>query len=440
MRVALAALAAAATAALSGTAAAAPADGPAATATTPIRHVVLMMQTGHSFDNYFRDWPGADGARNVSCQVTSKRARCISPFAFTPRIAERPLRTTAALETVAVDRGRMDGFVRAQATRDTSGYMAMGYYRSRDMPVLTGLARHGVLFDHWFSGVPGGTIANRLFSATAQSPGDVGAVPARGWDLGPTIFDRLEAAGLPWRIYVQNYEPALTVETASKNQRLGGQLARVPVLATRRYLNDPKFMSHVVDLSQYYRDVRTGEAPAVSFVVSTTQSEQAPKPPDKGQRLARSVVNALIASPAWSSSAFLLQYDSGGGFYDHVTPPLLAGSRAGIRVPAILISPYAHAGAVDHHQHDAASALRFLEQNWRLPALSSRDAGAAGLADALHFRGSPAQGNLLPTTVRHPVPQPRRLPLYVGYVSALVVAALLLGWAARNQRVRRLVG
>ncbi len=425
-------------------AAAAPATA-VPTAQAAIKHLVVMTQSGHSFDNYLGTRAGADGIPAKACQLRSRLAqpKCITPFALTGATAAQPFRSTAATQMTSVNRGGMNGFVLAQTTRDSDGTAALGYYRAQDVPVLNSLADRGVVFDHWFSGVPGGTVANRLFGVTASPPGDPSAVPIGGWGKVPVIFDRLSAAGVSWRIYVQNYEPALTIATASTKQRLGGQVARVPVLAMARYINNPALSSHIVDLSHYYSDLTAGRLPAVSYIVSSSATEQPPQSPAKGQLLSRAVVNGLIASSAWSSSAFLLQYDSSSGWYDHVRPPRIDGATIGLRVPAILISPYARPGTVDHTTMDAASTLKFMEKIWGLAPLAKRDRDAADLRTAFAFNRRPEPASLIGVPTDRNVIQPDRLLLYLGYGGALAVAlALIVGvvYSTTVRDRRRLVG
>jgi phospholipase C len=184
-------------------------------------------------------------------------------------------------------------------------------------------------------------------------------------------------------------------------------------------------MSHVVDLKQYYKDLATNRLPAVSYVVSTSSTEQAPRSPTKGQKLTRAVLNALLASEAWSNSAFLLQYDSSGGWYDHVQPPRLDGATVGLRVPAILVSPFADAGTVDHDTYDAASALKLVEATFGLPPLASRDRDAANPAKVLTVAGAPRQASLVGVPNDRNVIQPVRATLYLGYGAALFAAVAI---------------
>ncbi|HKC27850.1 MAG TPA: alkaline phosphatase family protein [Jatrophihabitans sp.] len=402
-----------------------------------IRHVVVMTQGGRSFDNYFGRRPGVDGIPATSCQLPSsaKQPVCIAPHVLTPASRQLPLLSTAGIEAASINHGGMNGFVRAQASDRSDGMAADGYFRPGSLPLLDDISRRAVLFDHWFAGVPGGTVANRFFGITAKPPGDRQQVPPQGWPVTPTIFDRLSAAGVSWRVYVQNYEPALTIDTASTKQLIGGQVPRVPLLAMRRFLDDPALSSHVMDLDRYYSDLAANRLPALSWIVSTSTTEQAPQDPTRGQQLSRAVINALLMSSAWQHAAFLLSYDDSGGWFDHVRPPTVAGATVGLRVPTMLLSPYAVPGSVNHATFDAASTLKLIEQVWRLAPLSVRDLVARSPLSAFDFNRTPQTTSLIAVPGGGPVPQPRRLVLYLGYLAAFCVVLGL--WAVGYRSAQR---
>jgi phospholipase C len=406
-------------------------------ARTPIRHLVVMTQDQHSFDNYFGMRTGVDGIPGGVCvpAKTGSSTPCVAPFPLKGSGLRPHLRATAAAQKVSVANGRMNGFVQAQTTPHLNGKGAMGYYLPNDLPVTTQLADQGVLFDHWFSSVPGGTIANRLFAVSGAAVPDTDQVPAAGWPDLPLIFDRLQAAGVSWKVYVEHYEPALTVKTAGLKARRGGQVARVPLLALTRYEKNPDLASHVVDLETYFSDLATGALPAVSWIVTTSSTERSPGEPLQGQREVRNVVNALGGSSAWPSSAFLLSYDSSGGWYDHVAPPTEHGAVLGLRVPAMLISPYATPGLVDHVQFDSASVLRFIETNWSVAPLTSRDANATDLGTAMSFGRIPHPATIVGTSgSRLHVPIPNRLIIYGVYLMALVAVGAVVVWVTLRSR------
>ncbi|MGH3510471.1 MAG: alkaline phosphatase family protein [Nocardioidaceae bacterium] len=384
----------------------------------------MMTQDGHSFDNYLGTRAGVDGLPSGIC-------RPVSHGSATPCFRPHPISGSPHATLLAT--------AGTQSTSD--GRTAMGYYRPGTLPVLNGVVDHGVVFDHWFAAVPGGGVANRLFAVAARAPGDVAEVPGRGWAGITMIFDRLQAAGVSWRIYVENYRPSLTLATARGSQRRGGQLALVPLLASSGFRTDPSLSAHVVDLSRYYSDLARGRLPSVSFVVSTTHTEQPPHDPAVDQRLVRSVVNALLASSAWRSSAFFLTYDTPGGWYDHAPPSQLDGARTGLRVPTVLLSPYAQPGTVDHTAYDSAAILGLIEHNWNLPPLTSGDRTAASLLPAFSFSAPPRSPALIdvPAT-RPPVHQPNTLVLYAGYLLALLIGLGFVAWVIQAERPRRTEG
>lgn len=143
------------------------------------------------------------------------------------------------------------------------------------------------------------------------------------------------------------------------------------------------------------------------------------------------MVTALMLSSAWKSSAFLLSYDGPGGWYDHVAPRQVDENGYGLRVPAMLVSPYARQGFIDQTIGDSTGALRFIQDNWRLPALSERDTGAASIADAFDFASPPRAAQLLPITPPAIVVTPgSSTAVYWTYgAAAAAIAALLMGAA-----------
>ena len=157
----------------------------------------------------------------------------------------------------------MDGFVRAHRQQGDEGVQAMGYYDDRDLPYYWNIADRYVLFDRFFSSSNSGSLENHMFWVTATSGNFEGeGIPLEGFGNLPTIFDRLEEAGVSWK-FVQNYDPSITFRTARRpeNSDRGVQTIWNPLLAYPRYVDDPKMRSRVVDLSEYYNDlVRAGRS------------------------------------------------------------------------------------------------------------------------------------------------------------------------------------
>jgi phospholipase C len=360
---------------------------------TPIRHFIFLMQGDRTFDNYFGTYPGADGIPDTACQqlvLNRPQSGCVQPFALhgtTPA----PLTPGANVITAQLDGGKMDGFVAAFAAQGQDGTTAMGYYDQRDLPYYWNLAQSYVLFDRFFSSVPYGYRANRSYwvSAAAQPGGGNGVSPA-GYGNQLTIFDRLNAAGVSWKFYVQDYQPSQTFR-ARTNSDPASQTVRVPLLNYARFVDDPSLNGHIVDLNQYYKDLADGTLPDVAYVASSGSSERSARSIPAGQTLVHSMVTQLMMSRFWSSSAFMWSYDGSGGWYDHVQPP----RGLGLRVPAVLVSPYAKHGQVNSTTLDYTSALRFIEQNWGVPPLTSRDAHATSLTSAFNFAAPPRRADVV---------------------------------------------
>jgi Phosphoesterase family/Ricin-type beta-trefoil lectin domain-like len=258
----------------------------------------------------------------------------------------------------AINGGHMDGFVKSQgdAYGDAVAGQVMGYYTGATVPIYDALARDFAIGHRWFASHPGPTFPNRFYELTGRPNLDT-----RGfWELEnsspnrpvftPTIFDYLNGAldprsGAPitWRYFEHTYCTLRLYE---------------------RYTFDH---TNVVDMDDpvhgFFTCAQTGQLPNVSFIdphfVDFPPNSNCDEPPSDiadGQELVQRIVEAVIASPAWNKTLLLIVYDEHGGFYDHVPPspaaqvsPELPIKTRGVRVPAIVISPWVTAGAVFGH-------------------------------------------------------------------------------------------
>ncbi len=124
-------------------------------------------------------------------------------------------------------------------------------------------------------------------------------------------------------------------------------------------------VGNVKDVSDFLSSARDGRLPAVSWVVpDETHSEHAPATPADGERYVTRLVDTLMRGPDWNSTAIFLAWDDWGGFYDHVAPPKVDGSGYGIRVPSLVISPYARAGYIDHQTLSFDAINKFIEDDY----------------------------------------------------------------------------
>jgi phospholipase C len=417
-------------------------DQPVPPAASPIKHLVVLMQENHTFDNYFGTYPGADGLpAGIKMPVDPKNPATgfITPWHIgNSTITDLSHNAPTFLEQF--DKGKMDGFVSALNNRNQDGRIAMGYYNGQDIPYYWNLAKNYVLFDHFFSSAKDGSFANHMFWVTASMP-----EAKRGQQLStilagtPTIFDRLQAAGVSWKFYVENYDPKITYRDQANHGNRESQVIWVPLLNFDRFIDNPNLASHIVDLSQYYLDLQQGTLPAVAYIVPSGASEHPPQSPSSGERSVQNLVQELMRSSSWSSSAFLLLYDDWGGWYDHVVPPQVDELGYGARVPALLISPFAKKGYIDSTQLDFTSVLKFIEANWNVLPLTARDASANNFLTAFDFSLAPRLPVFLSASVEVAA-VPKKAPAYMifsTYGLALLLSIVAIGFAALRTRWSR---
>lgn len=404
---------------------------------TPIQHLIVLMQQNHTFDNYFGTYPGAGGFPPDTCvplnPLDPQNTECVEPY----HIGRGPIADldhSPGTFQIQFNSGRMDGFVYALDQHRQNGKIAMGYYDDRDIPYYWNLADDYVLFDRFFSSAFGGSIWNRMFWVAGVPGGEINSIPEGGFGDLPTIFDRLQERGISWKFYVNNYDPSLTYRTIEQSGLLDPQVQWVPLLSFDRFLEDPALFSRIVPMEQYFLDLENGELPAVAYMLALGATEHPLTSLEVGQRFTKGLIQALMQSDAWYSSAFLITYDDWGGWYDHVPPPQVDGYGYGFRVPALLVSPYARRGYVDSTQLDFTSILKFIEENWGLEPLGSRDARANSLISAFDFTSPPREPEIVPWERTADVrdseqSRPRLEVVYIFYGAAVVLAEVIVALA-----------
>lgn len=393
-------------------------DRPAA---SKIKHIFVIVQEGHSFDNYFGTYPGVAGitaTTSVPDNPKTPTTGSVSSHQLTS-VRTAPLDNSADSATTALDGGAMNGFVAAQAFHAANGPLAMGYYTSKEIPYYWSLARRYVLADHFFSSALGGSVANHQFLVAAQSwtPTTTGSPKL---PTVPTIFNNLDQARLSWGYFVAQYSAHVA----------RGQLAslepEVPILGLANIAGVNKDNSRIQDLSRLYGELANGGVPSVSYVVQPGNTEHAPGNVARGQVATVGLINSIMRSRYWGSSAIFLTWSDWGGWYDGVAPP--AGS--GFRVPLIVVSPYAKRGAILSQTADSTSILKFIESVYGLPPLTSRDKSAANLLGAFAFNQrarapSPVIMGTLPATA---VSHGSLLVVLLAYALPVLVFAALLAY------------
>ena len=315
--------------------------------------------------------------------------------------------------------------------------IAMGGFSPEMMPVLSTLAREFAVYDAWHAAVPSQTFCNRLFFHASTSHGYVTNHGGDGYykwidgPAAPTIFNRLEEAGIPWRIY---YDGSQLVSLTG--------LLHSPVL-------QPYWKTNFREMSQFYEDVKSGDLPAYSFIeprmvfnhndmhppwgahVRETDVEidgetvpvynSALSDVRAGDRLVQDIYDAIRTSKSHKGSnamntALVITFDEHGGTYDHVappqtTPPDRSGpgemgfvfDRLGVRVPAIVVSAYTARETVIHDEMHHGSIINTLCRQHGLSPLTLRDQTANPIFNAINL-----------TEPRQPYTWPKPRALYVG--------------------------
>jgi len=326
--------------------------------TSSVKHIIIIEQENHTFDNFFGTFPGANGIQNDPPTV--------HPFPITDQITKDLDHSWEAAHE-AYDNGTMNGFLTAEKTDET-----FGYYTQGEIPYYWSLAKNYTLFDNFFSSVMGPSLPNHVALIAAQSGGVTGNDFAT-FSFSP-VMTELDSAGISWEYYA-GYAPAFSGWDA---------------LPGFTQYDTHGWNTKLVASEQIIGAIKSGNLPQVSWVMppNDSSSDHPPYSLAAGQKWVESVVSAIQDSKYWSSSAIFLSWDDYGGWYDHVPPPQVSPNGDGFRVPLILISPLAKHGYIDHTLSDDSSLVRFIEDNFGLGNLGAGDATANDLTDAFRL-GTP---------------------------------------------------
>jgi phospholipase C len=386
--------------------AARPVPKPALEGIHKIEHVVVIMQENRSFDSYFGTYPGADGLPKNVCVPDPLRGGCDRPYhSRRNKNFGGPHDHLDAMRDIAG--GRMNGFVAsAEGGRRHFCRMhinsprcslspkrpdVMGYHTAREIPNYWSYARHFVLQDHMFepttswslpahldlvSGwsakcarVGDPTSCTNAIQAPGSPPGEpqnrTGATPDYAWT---DITYLLHRAHVPWRYYVfRGSQPdcsdgAMFCKQIKQNATTPGIWNPLPWFDT---VKQDGQRENVAPFEDFLTAARSGTLPAGSWVTpADAVSEHPPALVSRGQTFVTSVIDEVMKSPDWKSTAIFLTWDDWGGFYDHVKPPVVDQNGYGMRVPALVISPYAKRGFIDHQVLSFDAYLKFIEDDF----------------------------------------------------------------------------
>ena len=352
-----------------------------------IKHVVVIMQENRSFDSYFGTFPGADGIPPGTCLPDRIRQTCARPFHDRHDVSTGgPHGAKSAVYDI--DSGAMDGFVRRSEQPQNARSDVMGYHTGQDIPNYWAYASNFVLQDHMFEPNASWSLPAHLFLVSEWSavcathdpsscqnalqdpasppPSAGGPAPIYAWT---DLTYLLHAYHVSWRYYVTTgTQPdcvngeAVSCAPVIQNAHTPGMWNPLPYFDT---VQADKQVGNICDLASFYQAAQAGRLPAVSWIVPSGKvSEHAPALISAGQSYVTGLVNAIMASPDWRSTAIFLTWDDWGGFYDHVTPPVVDQNGYGLRVPGIVISPYARRGFIDHQTLSFDAYAKFIEDDF----------------------------------------------------------------------------
>jgi phospholipase C len=433
----------------------------------PIKHIVIIDKENRSFDNYFGQFPGADGARYA--RVSDGR---VVRLGSSPDHTLLDIGHAGDSAAFAIDGGRMDRFNLLPGAIQSGRDIADTEMSGSTIPNYWRYARHFTLDDHFFSTISGPSFPNHLVTIASNSANTVDnprgqTKHAWGCDSGPyavvnvinaatgresltrpcfnipTLADTFQRYHVSWRYYSPPiYQSGFIWDSFDAIRHI-------------RYSKLWKTHANVSD-ARFVHDARTGRLPSVSWLVTRALwSEHPPFSVCLGENWSVKQINAVMQGPDWKSTLIVLTWDDFGGFYDHVAPPRQNYISLGPRVPTIIISPYARAHFIDHSTLDFNSILKFIEQDFRLPPLTHWDAEAPSLASSLNFHqralkpyllhtrtcpaGATSPTSRLPGTyislVRHDYGEEMALRLNAGTIVTLLIGPSTPTWTADKMPV-----
>jgi phospholipase C len=390
-----------------------------------IKHVVIIMQENRSFDQYFGTYPGAAGLPGIAGNPgaapcvpdPAHTGVCVQPF---HDVADKNYggphgQSSATADMDCTDRStntgcKMDGFV-AQAENGSncgtnpnnpqcspcSGATAgacndtMGYHDAGEIPNYWTYARDFVLQDHMFEPNASWSLPQHLFmvsewSAFCTNPLDAFSCTSALQNPNPDaatggandglvhyawtdLTYLLHKDNVSWGYYIfQGSEPDceqdqnLTCGQAPLNVHTPGIWNPLPSFTD---VNQDQQVGNVQTLTNFFTAARDGTLPAVSWITPNSKVSEHPTAlVSAGQTYVTGLVNAIMKGPDWNSTAIFVSWDDWGGFYDHVVPPVIDQNGLGLRVPGILISPYAKQGYIDHQNLSHDDYNKFIEDDF----------------------------------------------------------------------------
>ena len=369
-----------------------------------IKHIVVIMQENRSFDSYFGTFPGADGIPMQNgvptvCVNDPLTSQCVRPYHDAQDLNHGGPHG-APNARADIDHGKMDGFI-AQAENGKGSCVnpedpacsgngqtdVMGYHDFHEIPNYWAYAKNFVLQDHMFEPDASWSLPSHLFLVSAWSARcSIKGDPASCVNniQGPVTLQRadnynadyawtdltylLHKANVSWAYYVApGTQPDCEDDAAScASVRQGAKTPGIwnPLPNFDTVQQDGQ-LSNIQSVNNFYTAAKNGTLPAVSWVTPNgNESEHPPALVSVGQTYVTGLINAIMQGPDWDSTAIFLAWDDWGGFYDHVVPPVVDENGYGLRVPSLVISPYAKQDYIDHQTLSFDAYLKFIEDDF----------------------------------------------------------------------------
>jgi phospholipase C len=334
------------------------------------------MQENRSFDSYFGTYPGAAGLPKNVCVPDPANGGCIKPYVdHADSNSGGPHENPNSIADV--NGGKMNGFI-GQAelgcTTPRCKTDVMGYHVQSDIPNYWAYAKNFVLDDHMFESEDSWSLPSHMsmvsaWVANCPIPGNH-PMSCKGTDqpgnrtaTRPTPF---EWTDLTWLLHIHHVSWGYYLDHGAQVDGKGPGVPTIwnplPGFTDVRLDNQE---ANIQPLTNFLAQAKSGKLPAVSWIVPEPADSEHPSAlVSRGQAYVTTIVNAVMRSPDWDSSVVFLAWDDWGGFYDNVVPPAVDALGYGIRVPAMVISPYARRGFIDHQALSSDSYLRFIEDDF----------------------------------------------------------------------------
>jgi phospholipase C len=404
-----------------------------------IQHVIFVVQENHSFDNYFGTYPGAnvfpsglsapmnpnssssislrpfhlDVSQPISIvgdelppgisdpdQFSVQNSGSLDPFHFVNESIAGDLSHAWSVAHTAYDNGKMDGFVAAEKSA-----LTMGYYDRSDIPNYWDYADHYVLDDNFFSSLMGPSFPNHLYIASgANGPTNL----SYRWALNGGVIDNPGSSSFNWQ-GVDLTWATLAEQLSSSNTSWKWYNGDVHPLAPTIWnvlplfdyfkKNPDQLRAHVTSTANFASDVQSGNLAAVSWIIpggwvpptypaackGTGPSEHPPARSDCGMDYVTYLVNQVMQSQYWRSSAIVITWDDYGGFYDHVPPPQVDQYGEGFRVPTLVVSPWAKPHYIDHTMYEFSSFIKLADTVFKIAPTEPRVTSANDMMNSFDF-------------------------------------------------------